>query len=123
MSVYIKTLLTVTLCLIFIGQSMAASVMFYKMDMTMNNGASQHVHSSTMSASSMSDHAMADSAKSDDCCSTDCQCLVSGCSSVFAFSKVFNTNVIIDSSDKIFPNKFLISQQVLPSLYRPPIAS
>ncbi len=97
--------------------------MFYKMDMTMNNGVSQHMHSSMMTASSMSAQSMKDSAMTDDCCLTDCQCLVSGCSSAFAFSKVFNTNVIIDSSDKIFPNKFLIFQQVLSSLYRPPIAS
>jgi len=121
--IYNKTLLTVILCLIFIGQSMASSVMFYKMDMTMMKAAGQHVHMSNMPASPMLDHAMTDNTMTEDCCSTECQCLVTGCSSVFAFSKVFVTNVIIDSFDKIFPNKFLISQQVLPPLYRPPIAS
>ena len=104
--------------------------MLYKMDMSMMKGASQHVHSTAMSmtASSMSDHEMAastgaESTMTDECCSTKCQCLVTGCSTVFAFSKVFHTNVIIDSFDKIFPNKFVISQQALPPLYRPPIAS
>lgn len=85
------------------------------------SGTKQHVHSAMMADSSMSGHTMATNEQAPDCCATECQCLITGCASAFAFSKELNTNVIIDSPDKIMPIKFLTSQQVFSSLYRPPI--
>jgi len=106
------------LCLIFIGQSVASSVMFYSMP-SMNTGVMQEhgmhgaIHSTQTS----------DSEDAEDCCSQELYCFASACSMLNLFSGFFNTDFVAGTSLKIASTDSLIASQKLTSLYRPPILS
>ena len=121
-----KTAVLTLLCLIFIGQSVASSVMFYDMASMNDMRMQEHNMMSMMDHSNMqavdSDAQASDSALID-CCLQQCQCLASGCSTMATLSPLGGTFPIIDNSLKILFDNKLIAIQALASLYRPPILS
>jgi hypothetical protein len=112
---FYKTVMVILLCLIFIGQAVASSTMFYKMNSmsTMNN----------MSHMMANMHANMDSDEnaSADCCEQECQCSASGCSAPSIFSKTFTPKPLITSAAKIYSHNTMLPEQRLTSLFRPPI--
>ncbi len=122
--------MTALLFLIFIGQGMASLVTLYTMDITAMGGDRKHQYSESIKACSKL--AQIDGVSSvkvcaiaSDCCTAECLCQVSGCStsSSPALATVTNSQVIIELSDKILTNSFFVPQQILTSLYKPPIVS
>lgn len=116
------------LCLIFVGQSMASSMMFYSMvdmenmdtldhNMAMMDHGSDHNGANTVSTSSDDD------SSSDDCCAKECQCFASGCSTISAFAKNNTNDLILDLSTKIHYDNSSIPNLTTTSLFRPPIFS
>jgi len=112
------------LCLTFIGQAMASTVMSYHMiSMSGMNGQSQD-----MPMMVHSDHNMANASSSDldesseDCCAKTCLCFTGGCSNVAALIKYAGSSTTFESS-KILSYSHLIQSQKPTSLYRPPILS
>ncbi len=122
-----KTVMVIMLCLIFIGQSMASSIMFYKMTAmsTMVNMSDVGTVNTSMHVNMAHDMESVDSNKSTpaNCCKQECQCFASGCSTPSAFSKTFTTDVLITSATKIHCHNEMILEQALTSLFRPPISS
>jgi len=112
-------------CLTFVGQAMASTVMSYHM-MSMK-GMNTQEQSHDMSKMDHSGHHMAsdtDSEKSDeDCCVKTCSCFTGGCSSVFAIIEDISADTIVDFSSKITSFSSLAKSQYLTSPYRPPILS
>lgn len=124
------------LCLTFIGQTMASTVMSYHMmamqgmdiqkqtqkqadDMsTMNHSDHQMMSDSTPCASMEISNESAQ-----DCCSTSCHCVTGGCSSTVVLIKDIANNFSSDLSLKITSITSLVQSQQLTSLYRPPILS
>jgi hypothetical protein len=124
--------MTLLLCLILVGQSMASSVMVYKMvGMDMTNMAAmgnmemsmKNMDHSSMSTMPMSVMSSDSASTNDDCCTKKCQCFASGCSSISAFSKIMSAEIIVEPPTKIYSNLLLVPAQALTSLYRPPILS
>jgi hypothetical protein len=123
-----KTLMVLLLCLTFVGQSLASTVMSYHM-MSMKGMSTQN-QSHDMSKINHSGHSMASDSTSDtseksteDCCSKTCSCFTGGCSSVAVLIKDICNESIIDFSPKIPSVSSLAQSQLLTSLYRPPILS
>ncbi len=117
--------MTLLLCLILVGQSMASSVMVYKMagmDMASMNSASMENMAMDHSQMSISATDSATDSSVDDCCAKKCQCFASGCSTISAFSKVVSPD-IVTATAKIYNTPLLVLSQALTSLYRPPILS
>ncbi len=115
------------LCLIFIGQSVASSIMIYTMPtmsvMNMQNqDMSMMSHHSTQATDEFS-QMTSFNAEEDDCCSHECQCLVGSCSTVIAFFGLTDTSSIAEYSSRILFDNKLIAIRALTSLYRPPIFS
>jgi hypothetical protein len=120
-SFFNKTLMVTLLCLTFIGQSMASSVMFYNMS-------KMNMHKQESKQMQHGDHQMMDSSDSsnnseDNCCAKSCQCLSSGCFSAYLFTQSLRSDPIVDFSTKIMSNIALLPSQKPNSLYRPPIFS
>ncbi|WP_118958260.1 CopL family metal-binding regulatory protein [Colwellia sp. RSH04] len=117
------------LSLTFVGQGIAASLMSYQMiavkvqSMEASQMPSHHGHMMSQQDQSMAMMTHDMSTSNDNCCSSDCQCITSGCFSVFAFSRLQTPSVILDITDKINQNTMLLPQQIMPSLFRPPIVS
>jgi len=120
-----KTVLVMLLCLIFIGQSMASSTMFYKMTAMSTMGKMSHTSNMKMNSmnhfSSDATHVNSEST-STACCKQECKCSASGCSVPSAFS-TSHTSAILESATKILSHTAILPEQALSSLYRPPILS
>ena len=131
------------LALIFIGQSVASSVMIYSMSnmsmsnmqmtnsqttrnkMTKLNGSMhnmQMMNHSNMAMSSENNNDNTD-VQNSDCCKIQCQCFASGCSTAATLSPVGVLAFCNMSSSKISSQNSLIPNQALTSLLRPPILS
>ena len=120
-----KTLMVLLVCLTFVGQAMASTIMSYHM-MSMK-GMSTQEQSHDMSKMDHSGHHMASDSETseDDCCVQTCSCFTGGCSSFATLMKDANNSnsPIIDLSSKI-PSYLSLAQSQQPtSLYRPPILS
>jgi len=123
-----KTLMVLLLCLTFVSQVMASTVMSYHM-MNMK-GMSTQDQSHDMSKMDHSGHSIANDSTSDtseepskDCCVKTCSCFTGGCSSIAVLIKNLCSDPIIDFSPKISSISNLAQSQILTSLYRPPIKS
>lgn len=114
-------------CLTFVGQAVASTVMSYHMISMM--GEIEQEQKQNISTMDHSNHAMMDhgSDKSDeskeDCCVKTCSCFTGGCSSIATLMKDTNDNLFIDLSSKILSDSHLVQSQQSTSLYRPPILS
>ncbi|WP_269447175.1 CopL family metal-binding regulatory protein [Colwellia sp. PAMC 20917] len=122
-----KTLLVLLVCLAFVGQAMASTLMSYHMmSMKVMNDQEQ---SQDMSMMDHSKHKMANDSSSDsetsedDCCVQACSCFTGSCSSLATLLKYAGSNPIIDLSSKIPSYLSLAQSQQSTSLYRPPILS
>ena len=127
-SSFSRTLMVLFLCLAFVGQVMASTIMPYHM-MSMN-GMSGQEQPHDMSKMDHSGHSMTSDSNfdtseesSDDCCVKTCSCFTSGCSSVALLIKNLSNDSITDLSPKISSTSSLALSQELSSLYRPPILS
>lgn len=133
-----KTLMVLLLCLTFVGQAMASTVMSYHMmSMGNMNGQAQSQQSSNMdhsghhmmnvstAATSGSNSSGIDSSanSSKDCCEKNCNCFTGGCASIAVLSKNMANDPVMDFSAKITSVSSLAQSQRLSSLYRPPILS
>lgn len=119
-------------CLTFVGQAMASTIMPYQM-MAMA-GMSEQVkvaaQSHNMPMTAHSNHNMSGDAvdntteSTEDCCAQVCNCYMGGCSSVAALMKGVSGNTpIADVPAKILSYSTLALSQPARSLYRPPILS
>ncbi len=122
-----KTLMVLLVCLTFVGQAMASTIMSYHM-MSMEVMSTQD-KSQNMSMMDHSNHKMmsessdGDDSSSEDCCVQTCSCFTGGCSSLATLMKDSGNSPIIDLSSKI-PSYLSLAQSQQPtSLYRPPILS
>jgi hypothetical protein len=122
-----KTLMVLLVCLTFVGQAVASTVMSYHMmSMKGNSGQEQMQNMSMMDHSdhSMMSHSSDDSDEAeDDCCVKSCSCFTGGCSSIATLMKDTGDSLFIDLSSKIFSYSNLAQSQSSSSLYRPPILS
>lgn len=123
-----KTLMVLLICLTFVGQAMASTIMSYHM-MSMT-GMSTQEQSHDMSKMAHSDHHMASDAtaneaekSSENCCVKTCNCFTGGCTAAVALIKDVTNDSIINFSAKINSLSNLVLSQQLTSLYRPPILS
>ena len=122
-----KTLMVLLICLTFVGQAVASTVMSYHM-MSMKVMSGQE-KTQSMSMMDHSDHTMMNHTSDDsdesteDCCVKTCSCFTGGCSSIATLMKDTNNNLIIDLSTKISSYSHLALSQQPTSLYRPPILS
>lgn len=114
-------------CVTFVGQAMASTVMSYHMmsmkvmstqEPSKNMTMMDHSHHQMMSATSDSEES-----SEDDCCGQTCNCFTGGCSSIATLLKSTENNPIIDLSSKISSYTQLVPSQQPTSLYRPPILS
>lgn len=122
---YSKTLMVLLVCLSFVGQAMASTIMSYHM-MAMT-GIGGQAQSQDMPMMDHSNHNMAiDAAENsadstEDCCNKLCNCFTGGCSSIAALIKYVSNRAIVDISSKILSYSRLAQSQQSTSLYRPPI--
>jgi len=123
-----KTLMVLLICLTFVGQAIASTVMSYHMMNMKGMGGQEQLHD--MSTMDQSAHAMMSNSTSDasekstdDCCEKTCNCFTGGCSSVAVLIEDIGNHSIINFSPKIFSVSSLAQSQLLTSLYRPPILS
>ncbi len=122
------------ICLTFVGQAMASTVVSYHM-MNMQTVSSQGMSHNMADMEHCADNdnkvkssnkaqsaALDDTATStDDCCAKTCNCFTGSCSTVAALIKDINTAANDDFSAKILSTSSLAKSQQLTSLYRPPI--
>ncbi|WP_310740489.1 CopL family metal-binding regulatory protein [Colwellia sp. BRX10-4] len=122
-----KTLLVLLVCLAFVGQAMASTLMSYHMmSMKVMNDQEQSQDMSMMDHSmhKMANDSSRDSETSeDDCCVKACSCFTGSYSSLATLLKYAVSNPIIDLSSKIPSYLSLAQSQQSTSLYRPPILS
>ena len=120
-----KTLMVLLVCLTFVGQAVASTVMSYHMmSMKGNSGQEQNMSMMDHSDHSMMSHSSDDSDEAeDDCCVKSCSCFTGGCSSIATLMKDTGDSLFIDLSSKIFSYSNLAQSQSSSSLYRPPILS
>lgn len=120
-----KTLMVLLLCLTFVSQGIAATVMPYHM-MNMSGNSVQLQDDAMMmdhSHHNMAEDFSGDSDdSSEDCCVKKCSCFTGGCSTIAALIKGAGNSAIF-ASPKILPYAGLLQSQQLTSLYRPPILS
>lgn len=121
-----KTLMVLLVCLTFVGQAMASTVMSYHM-MSMEVMSGQK-HSQNMPMMDHSNHnMMIDSSNAEesteDCCVKTCSCFTGGCSSLATLMIDSGSSPMIDLSSKISSFIPLTQSQQPTSLYRPPILS
>jgi hypothetical protein len=125
------------ICLTFIGQTMASTVMPYQM-MSMEGMTMQGMSHTDMSMMQHSAHDMSgkvlltDSSapetsgsekQNEDCCSTTCKCFTGGCSSLATLPKELTPVAFGYFSPKIHSISNLAFRLASTSLYRPPILS
>jgi hypothetical protein len=115
------------LCLAFVGQTMASTVMSYHMiSMKVMSSQKQLQNMPMMDHSNhnmMGESVDKEDSTSEDCCANSCNCLAGGCSNFVTIMKNPDNNLIIGLSSKI-PSYTRVAQSQTPtSLYRPPILS
>ena len=120
-----KTLMVLLVCLTFVGQAVASTIMSYHMmSMKGNSGQEQNMSMMDHSDHSMMSHSSDDSDEAeDDCCVKSCSCFTGGCSSIATLMKDTGDSLFIDLSSKIFSYSNLAQSHSSSSLYRPPILS
>ena len=122
-----KTLLVLLLCLSFVGQTLASTIMSYHMNsMNVIKGqiASQNMPMMDHSQHHMvSDDADKSAPNNEECCDKSCHCMASGCSSIIAIIPTMIKHQLVDLSLKITNIIRLIPSKKPTSLYRPPILS
>jgi hypothetical protein len=131
-------LLTVSLlCLAFIGQSLATTVMSYEM---LRNSSTHNVNNSNNNSDKMKNcmKHMADMNIGNDfmvneqvisldykmtskCCSDTCQCLVAGSTSTAILVQLPHAIIATEHAIKIQRSEAIFFNQIPSSLYRPPI--
>ncbi|WP_245560665.1 hypothetical protein [Colwellia piezophila] len=118
---FTKALLVLLLCLTFIGQVIASTLMPYQM-MSMNaENLQEQPHDMAMMAHSADQMASDVDNPTMDCCVNDCSCFIGGCSTLAVLTKISNTELNLTSSLKIPSIVSLALSPRLISLYRPPI--
>jgi len=118
-----KTLMVLLLCLAFISQVMASTVMSYQM-MNMKGMSMQEQPHERSKMDHRGHQMMNDSDEStEECCSSTCNCSTSGCSSIAIFNKDISRSLAIGFASKIMSVSRSPVSQPLTSLYRPPILS
>ncbi len=125
-STFSKTLMVLLLCMAFVGQTMASTIMSYHMmSMAGMNGQEQDMPMMDHSKHNMvSDNSASSEKSTEDCCLKTCSCFTGGCSSVAVFMMdAAGNGPIVDLSSKIFSYSRLALSQHPTSLYRPPILS
>ena len=143
---FFKTLMALLLCLSFVGQTMASSVMSYKMlsmniMMQMDNESTSTVKPTSNIMKNMGSHCaymMANSTANDtepstisstmldktkNCCNDNCKCFSGMCVSAFSFNQNLINDIIFNDHTKFISVNDLFKSQRLTSLYKPPIIS
>ncbi|ALO36307.1 hypothetical protein CMT41_17375 [Colwellia sp. MT41] len=123
---FTKALMVLLLCLTFIGQVMASTLMPYHMMNMMNMNEvtmQQQSHDMAMMADNAEQMASDSATATNDCCTNDCECLIAGCSTFAALSQTAQTEFNMASASKIHCITTSALSQYLTSLYRPPILS
>lgn len=139
-----KTLMVLLMCLTFLGQTMASTIVYYNMT-GMKNVKSQERVSAVSSKSmvdepqlTMADNSLPDSSvEKDNCCDSECadccdiskdkccdgfcHCFSSGYLSLFSLHKIANNLFFINLPSKIHFFSNHVESETLTSLYRPPI--
>jgi len=127
-----KALIVLLICVAFVGQAMASTIMSYHMmSMRIMNGQvqsqnmSMRDHSNHHMVSETSNHANNAEISTEDCCTKTCNsCFTGGCSNIAVFMKdAVGSEPIADLSSKILSCSSLALSQQPTSLYRPPILS
>lgn len=141
-----KTLMALLLCLSFVGQTMASTVMSYEMlsmntMMQMNNESASTTTSTSKIMKNMGSHCaymMANSTANDaepstipstmldntkNCCTENCKCFSGMCVSAFSLNQNLINDIIFNDHTKIISVSGLFKSQRLTSLYKPPIIS
>jgi len=121
-------------CLTFVGQAVASTVMSYQMMSMMSMmGMNGQEQSQNMSMMDHSNHEMASGSSTnspeksetsmEECCTETCNCFTGGCSNIAMFMKIVSNTAIVSSPTKILSYSLLAQSQQPTSLYRPPILS
>ena len=114
-------------CLTFVGQAMASTMMSYHMmGMTGMIGQEQPENMMMMDHSQhqmMTNDSEASDSASEECCNQTCNCFAGGCSTVAAFMKNSTNSPVIVLTAKIVTSTQLALRQQPTSLFRPPIFS
>jgi len=120
-------------CLTFVGQAMASTIMSYHMMGMMGmmgmNGQTQSQNMPMMDHSSddmvidSADRSAKSETSMEECCTETCNCFMGGCSNVATIMAISDSAPIISLSAKILSTSRLAQSQQLTSLYRPPILS
>ena len=120
-----KTLMVLLLCLTFVGQAMATTIMSYHMIGMTAQEQSQDMPQMEHRGHHITSDATADESKNstEDCCVKTCNCFTGSCSSVAVLVSNINNDAIIVYSSKINILSSLAQSQQLTSLYKPPISS
>lgn len=126
-----KALIVLLICVAFIGQTMASTIMpYHMMSMMEMNGQEQSQnmpmldHRSHNMAPEISADSYSSKKSMEDCCSKTCNCFTGSCSNVAAFMKdTVGNEAITHLSSKILSYSSLALSQQPTSLYRPPILS
>ena len=125
-----KTLMVLLLCMAFVGQTVASTIMSYHMTSMMGMNGQDHSqdmqmmnHSSHNMASDSLDNSYSSEEPSEDCCVKTCNCFTGGCSSVATLMKDVSNTPVFDLSLIIFSYSHPAQTQQPKSLYRPPILS
>ncbi|MDO6427008.1 CopL family metal-binding regulatory protein [Thalassotalea sp. 1_MG-2023] len=119
----IKTLLVLTVCLSFLGQALASTVMSYHMmNMKQTSQSSSQMNMMDHSHHQMTEQSTEHHENMDDsCCQQSCSCFSGSCSNIAAalFSTIQTRQ--LELSVKILSVSQAEQSQTLTSLYRPPI--
>jgi len=120
-----KTLMVLLICMAFIGQTMASTVMSYHMMGMKGQAGSQNMSMMDHSSHNMVSDVSVNSKKStEDCCAEVCNCFTGGCSNAAALmSNAEGNGPVVDLSSKILSYSSLALSQQPISLYRPPLLS
>lgn len=117
-------------CLAFISQLLASTVMSYHMTSHSMMGMAQmpmmELNQKSENVKTVAKKSSDDSQSStQDCCSKTCNCFTGGCSSaaVALIKSDSNYHFMIDLSSKILSNNHLARSHKPSTLYRPPIVS
>jgi len=122
------------ICLSFVGQAMASTIMSYHMMgmasmsgmKSMNSQAEvvpQDMPMMDHSHHNMSGDSATSADSTEDCCNTICNCFTGGCTSIAALIKNVGNSPLVDNAPKILSFSRLALSQQPKSLYRPPILS
>jgi len=130
-----KLSLVLLVCLVFIGQASASTLMSYQMmgmmgmsgeessqDMPMMDHSNHNMDSDT-SVNSSTNYSEKSETSNEDCCNKACNCFMGSCSFFALFINISDDLSFVDLPDKIQSFSRLAQSQQAASLYRPPILS